>query len=111
MRELALIDIPEGSRCLAISQEDDGAILLTFKDEAKRVFLCHETGQEEEYPNEGDFAILWKNWQPDKAIVAEVENIISDIYFAGSNEEYDRAVKFRGYEQYRKIKDYGKEVG
>lgn len=111
MRILAEIEIPEGSRYLAICQQSGGPIFLTFPDEKNKVFLCHETGMEEEYPEEGDFAILWKNWQPGKAIVAEVENIIGDIYFAGANEEFDRAVKFRNYEQYRKIKDYGKEVG
>lgn len=111
MRILAEIEIPEGSRHLQICQEVNGPIIMIFPEEQSKVFMCRETGQEEEYPKEGDFAILWKNWQPEKAIVAEVENIISGIYFAGANEEYDCAVKFRDYEQYRKIKANGKEVG
>lgn len=108
MRILAEIEIPEGSKKIIVT-EQDGGIAIKFA-EPNKVFFCGATRMEEEYPLEGDFAILWKHWQPEKAIVAEVENIISDIYFAGTNEEYDCAVKYRDYEQYRTIKNCGREV-
>ena len=109
---IATIDVPKGCTKIFVELED-GKLIVTYGSTINsKVFFCKETGHMEEVPGVGDFAILWNSDSRNRAVVANIEQNVSDGPFGGwiasSNHHYDQALKFRNYEQYLKVKgEYG----
>lgn len=110
---LKTIKVPKGCAEIAIDLEDGKLIISYGYSINEKEFLCKETGELEEVPGVGDFAIFWNNDSRKMAVVANIEQDVSDGPFGGwlatNNKHYDKAIKFRNYEQYLKIKgEYAK---
>lgn len=105
---LTTIKVPRGCTGICVDVEDGKLIVSYGSSINSKEFFCKETGHLEEVPGVGDFAILWNNDSRNRAIVANIEQNVSDSpiggWIASSNCHYDNAIKFRNYEQYLKIK-------
>lgn len=104
------IEIPKGCKKITIEIED-GKMIVTYSSNINSSeFLCEETGEMEERPKAGDFAVFWNNENRKGAVVANAMYVGREGFTANDNYNYRNAVKFRDYEQYLKIKGiYGED--
>lgn len=104
------IEIPKGCKKIIIEIDDDGMIVCYSPDINNKVFMCDETGEMEELPKVGDFAIFWNHGFRYNAIVANFDNIHGERFVASNGDVYDKAVRFRSQEQYLKVRGiYGED--
>ena len=104
------IEIPKGCKKITIDVEGERLIVTYSSSINNREFLCDETGEMEELPKVGDFAILWNDMNRSGAIVGNVAMIHPEYFRGVDNYQYGRAIKFRNYEQYLKIRGiYGED--
>lgn len=106
MARVAEIDVPKGCNKIYVDVED-GKVLITYESTKinGKEFYCKETGQLEEAPGIGDFAIFWSDGSRENAVCANLEERLEDDGFIASDGcDYDYAIKFRDYEQYLAVK-------
>ena len=104
------IEIPKGCKKITIEVEDGKMIVSYSSSINSSEFLCEETGEMEERPKAGDFAVFWNNVNRKGAVVANVMYVGCEGFTANDNYHYDKAVKFRNYKQCLKIKGiYGED--
>lgn len=103
---IATIDIPKGCTQVCVDLETDGKVIVSYASSSNsKEFLCEETGEMEEIPGIGDFAICWDMTDRQYAVAINVGGKNEDGLFIGSDGlRYGRAIKFRNYEQYLKVK-------
>ena len=101
---LTEIDVHKGCKKIFVDMEE-GKVIVTFCSSVNdKDFFCKETNCIEEVPGVGDFAILWNAEFPKFAVCMNFE-CMSEGWFVGSDMvRYNRAIKFRNYEQYLKVK-------
>ena len=101
---LTEIDVPEGCKKIYVDIED-GQVSVYFasKNEGNE-FFCRETGQMEERPSVGDFAVFWNKEFNPLAVVANLNTPTGNGWMGSDGVLYDEAVKFRDYKQYLAIK-------
>ena len=76
----------------------------------ERLFDCPETGEQEERPGIGDFAIFWNKGFIDCAVCANMVGMKRGEYEASDKYVYNEAIKFRNYEQFLKVRGiYGED--
>lgn len=98
------IEIPKGCKKITIELED-GKMIVTYSSSINSSdFLCEETGEMEERPKVGDFSVFWNEKDRYRAVVANVDSIGFEGFVASDNLYYERAVKFRNYEQNLKVR-------
>lgn len=104
------IEIPKGCKKITIEVED-GKMIVTYSSSINSSeFLCEETGEMEERPKVGDFAVFWNKINRKGAVVANVMYVGCEGFTANDKYYYNEAVKFRNYEQYLKVKGiYGED--
>lgn len=104
------IEIPKGCKKIII-EIDDERMLVTYSSGINdREFLCDETGEMEELPGIGDFAIFWGDNSREKAACMNLKGKIEPFYIASDGMPYPRAIKFRNYEQFLKVRGvYGED--
>jgi hypothetical protein len=101
---IATIDVPKGCTKIFVDLEDGKLIVSCGSSINDKEFFCKETDHMEEVPGVGDFAILWNVELPKFAVCMNFE-CMSEGWFVGSDmARYNRAIKFRDYEQYLKIR-------
>lgn len=104
------IEIPKGCKKITIEVEDGKMIVTYCSGINSSEFLCEETGEMEERPKAGDFAVFWNDENRRCAVVANFMYAGRDGFTANDYYNYGNAVKFRNYEQYLKIKGiYGED--
>jgi len=104
------IEIPKGCKKITIEVEGERVIVTYSSSINDREFLCDETGEMEELPKVGDFAVLWDGDRRDEAVVANCKNIKKRTWEASNTLHYENAIKFRNYEQYLRVRGvYGEE--
>lgn len=102
---LTTIKVPKGCTEIAVDLEDGKLVVSYGSSINEKEFFCKETGHMEEVPGVGDFAILWNVEFPKFAVCMNYE-CMSEGWFVGSDMvRYNRAIKFRNYEQYLKVKE------
>lgn len=107
---IASIKVPNGCTEIYVDLEDNKIVVSYASNLRSNEVFCDETGEVEELPKLGDFAVLWNDANKRGAIVANVMYIGSEGFTANDNCYYRKAVKFRNYEQYLKIKGiYGED--
>ena len=104
------IEIPKGCTKLQIDIEG-GCMTVYYESKINdRMFDCPETGDTEERPGIGDFAIFWNKEFKDRAVCANLVEMKLGGYQASDKYVYDEAIKFRNYDQYLKVKGiYGED--
>ena len=107
---LATIKVPKGCSEIYVDLEDNRVVVsYSSKLNTGEVF-CEETGEVEELPKKGDFAIFWQNDYPYAAVCMNYECEKGGLFVGSDLISYDNAVKFRNYEQYLKIRGiYGED--
>lgn len=104
------IEIPKGCKKIQIDIENDYITVIYESKINDRLFDCPETGDTEERPGIGDFAIFWDHANKERACCANFCGKVNGKYIASDNFNYDEAVKFRNYDQYLKIRGiYGED--
>lgn len=107
---LATIKVPKGCSEIYVDLEDNQVVVSYSSKLNTGEVYCEETGEVEELPKKGDFAILWNDLNRSGAIVGNVEMIHPEYFRGVDNYQYGRAIKFRNYEQYLKIRGiYGED--
>lgn len=111
---IATIDVPKGCNKIYVDVEGCKVVVSYGSSINDKEFFCQETGEMEEVPGVGDFAILWNKDARERAVVANIEMNALDGPFGGwiasNNYHYDCAIKFRDYDQYLMIKGkYGED--
>ena len=102
---LTTIKVPKGCTEIAVDLEDGKLVVSYGSSINEKEFFCKETGNMEEVPGVGDFAILWNEPKRKFAIVANVQEFDRAGNVVGSDGfTYSSAIKFRNYEQYLKVK-------
>ena len=104
------IEIPKG--CTKLQIDIEGGCMTVYNESKinDRLFDCPETGDTEERPGIGDFAIFWNKEFRDRAVCANLVEMKRSEYEASDKYVYDEAVKFRNYDQYLKVKGiYGED--
>lgn len=98
------IHIPKG--CNKINIDINEGVMLVFYESKinDRIFDCPETGEQEERPGIGDFAIFWNREFKNRVCCANFCGMINGKYISSNNFTYDEAIKFRDYEQFLKIR-------
>ena len=104
------IEIQKGCNRITIDVEGERIVVSYSSSINSQEFLCDETGEREELPKVGDFAILWNDIKRSGAVVMNVA-MVGIGYFRGvDNYQYGRGIKFRNYEQYLKVRGvYGED--
>lgn len=98
------IEIPKGCTKLQIDIEK-GCMTVYYESKINdRLYDCPETGETEERPRIGDFAIFWNRGFKERACCANFCGMINGKYISSSNFTYDEAIKLRSYDQYLKLK-------
>ena len=101
---LTEIDVPEGCKKIYVDIEDGNvSVYFASKNEGNE-FFCRETGQMEERPSVGDFAVFWNKEFNPLAVVANLNTPTGNGWMGSDGVLYDEAVKFRDYKQYLAIK-------
>ena len=104
------IEIPKGCKKITIEVEGERVIVSYSSSINDREFWCDETGEMEELPKVGDFAILWDSDRRDEAVVMNCKTIKGRLWEGSNTLQYERAIKFRNYEQYLRVRGiYGEE--
>lgn len=104
------IEIPKGCKKITIEVEGERVIVSYSSSINDREFLCDETGEVEELPKVGDFAILWDASRRDEAVVMNCKKIKGRLWEGSNTLHYEKAIKFRNYEQYLRVRGiYGEE--
>ena len=98
------IEIPKGCKKIIIDIENGSMTVLYESSINTRLFDCPETGETEERPGIGDFAIFWNKEFKDRAVCANMVGMKRGEYEASDKYVYDEAIRFRNYEQYLKVK-------
>lgn len=101
---IATINVPKGCTEIFVDLEDGRLVVSYGSAINSKEFYCKETGHMEEVPGVGDFAILWNEELPKFAVCATFECMHEGLFVASDLVKYRRAIKFRNYEQYLKIK-------
>lgn len=107
---LATIKVPKGCSEIYVDLEDNQVVVsYASKFNSGEVF-CDETGEVEELPEKGDFAIFWDTNLSNFARCANFEKKVGDCFCGSDGIKYRNAIKFRNYEQYLKIRGiYGED--
>ena len=104
------IEIPKGCKKITIEVEGERVIVSYSSSINDREFLCEETGEMEELPKMGDFAVLWSDKKRNGAVVGNVMSVDREGFIGNDNYHYKKAIKFRNYEQYLRVRGiYGEE--
>ena len=104
------IEIPKGCKKITIEVEGEKVIVTYSSSINDREFLCEETGEVEELPKVGDFAVLWSDEKRNGAVVANVMSVDREGVIGNDNYHYKKAIKFRNYEQFLRVRGiYGEE--
>lgn len=104
------IEIPKGYKKITIEVEGERVIVSYSSSINDREFLCEETGEMEELPKVGDFAVLWSDKNRNGAVVGNVMSVDREGFIGNDNYHYKKAIKFRNYEQYLRVRGiYGEE--
>lgn len=99
------IEIPMGVKTISIYLEKKHMTVLYEDDTDDRLFDCPETGDTEERPSVGDFCIFWDEDSRDRALCANFDGMSPEgSYKSSEGCRYDEAIKFRNYEQYRRVR-------
>ena len=107
---VADIEVPKGCRRVYVDVEEGKVIVSYCSQTNDREFFCEVTGEKEERPGIGDFAIFWNKDSRGKASCANFDRMNGDLFIASDGFGYDEAVKFRCYEQFLKVRGiYGEE--
>lgn len=107
---ITTIKVPKGCDTIHVEMKEFGVLTFIYESSEKE-FLCKETGVMEEKAGMGDFAILWDEGKRDSAVVANVVRYDQEGRVLGSDGwTYDKAIKFRNYEQFLKVRgQYGED--
>ena len=99
-----VIQIPQGLKKIEIDIEH-GTMKMHYADEEDSKYIdCEETGDSEERPGIGDFAIFWEKEDRGKACCANFVQMSNGLYEASDTFLYDEAIKFRNYEQFLRVR-------
>ena len=101
---LTTIKVPDGCKEIAVDVEDGKVIVSFLPGTNGKEFFCKETDHIEEVPGVGDFAILWDVEFPKFAVCMNFECMSEGLFVGSDMVKYNRAIKFRNYEQYLKVK-------
>lgn len=107
---ITTIKVPKGCDTIHVEMKEFGVLTFIYESSEKE-FLCEETGVMEEKAGMGDFAILWEKDERTSAVVANVVRYDQEGRVLGSDGwTYDKAIKFRNYEQFLKVRgQYGED--
>lgn len=107
---IGTIKVPKGCDTIHVEMKEFGKLTFIYESSEKE-FLCEETGEMEEKAGMGDFAILWVKNGRDSAVVANVVRYGQNGEVFGSDGwTYEKAIKFRNYEQFLKVRGkYGED--
>lgn len=101
---ITTIKVPDGCKEIAVDVED-GKVIVSYGDtNGRKEFFCKETDHIEEVPGVGDFAILWNAEFPVFAVCMNFECMSEGLFVGSDMVKYNRAIKFRNYEQYLKVR-------
>ena len=106
---IGTIKVPKGCDTIHVEMKEFGVLTFIYESSEKE-FLCKETGEMEEKAGMGDFAILWMKDGRDSAVVANVVRYTENSVLGSDGWTYDKAIKFRNYEQFLKVRgQYGED--
>ena len=111
MEEITAIKYNVPRECKRVTIEREGTQVLVIFEPApmptREEFLCELTGENEEIARVGEFAIMWEETKRDKAIVSRVLDVKNMhgriVYQATTVALYDNAIRFRNYDQYKRV--------
>lgn len=107
---LATIKVPKGCSEIYVDLEDNQVVVSYSSNLNTGEVYCEETGEVEELPKKGDFAIFWNKKFRDFAVCMNFVREDDGMFIGSDVVKYERAVKFRNYEQYLKIRGiYGED--
>lgn len=107
---LATIKVPKGCSEIYVDLEDNQVVVSYSSNLNTGEVYCEETGEVEELPKKGDFAIFWMDEYRNNAACMNYDGQSGENHRASDGCNYDHAIKFRNYEQYLKIRGiYGED--
>lgn len=107
---LATIKVPKGCSEIYVDLEDNQVVVSYSSKINTGEVYCEETGEVEELPKKGDFAIFWVDEYRNNAACMNYDGQYGENHRASDGCNYDHAIKFRNYEQYLKIRGiYGED--
>lgn len=107
---LAAIKVPKGCSEIYVDLEDNQVVVSYSSKLNTGEVYCEETGEVEELPKKGDFAIFWNKRFRDFAVCVNFVCEDDGMFIGSDAVKYENAVKFRNYEQYLKIRGiYGED--
>ena len=104
------VDIPKGCRKISVEVENEKIVVSFVSRVNDGEFYCDETGEYEERPKNGDFAIVWNKMGRDRACCLHIDKVMGGVYYGVDGFAYDEAVKFRDHDQYMAVRGiYGED--